>query len=121
MIHNNFFLYSVKIVAELARDILMFPVWWYSRGLINQSISIINFLKDQQKSLALTVWVKNIFTPMYGQRDWQGILVSIFMRIIQIIFRGIAMVFYALFGLLRLFIWLVAPIFVLYEVIFQLF
>jgi len=120
MISNNSFLYIFKILAELGRDLLFFPLWWYSVGLINFIKSLLSFLNNQQKSLALFVWIKNIFKPMYGQADWQGMLISFFIRIIQIIFRSIVMLAALLIALVLLVLWLIFPPFVIYQIIFQL-
>jgi len=120
MLHNNLALYSLKIVAEIIRDIFYFPLWWYGRGFFNFTLKVIGFVKNQEKSLALFVWIKNIFKPMYGQSDWQGILVSIFMRIIQIIFRSIVMLVVLLIALIMILIWLILPFLTIYEIIFQL-
>lgn len=98
----------------------MFPVWWYSRGFLEQANSTWMFIQNRQKALALSVWVKNVFTPMYGQTDWQGRLVSIFMRLVQIVFRSIVMIVFVIIGIFRLLLWLILPLFVLYEIFFQL-
>lgn len=113
-------MYSLKIVGEIVRDILMFPVWWYTRGLVGVARSLFSFLGERQRSLALLVWIKNIYRPMYGQHDWQGILISIGMRIIQIIFRSLVMLFWALVVLFIFCFWLVFPLFLIYEIFFQL-
>jgi hypothetical protein len=99
MYSNSFIFYTGKIIFEIARDIIYFPLWWYSRGLFNLLLGVRDFLVDKQKSLALLVWIKNIFKPMYGQYDWQGFLISFFVRLVQIIFRSIFMLFWAILGL----------------------
>lgn len=118
--YNNFILYSGKIIAELAYDILYFPLWWYSRGFLNLLLSLYNFLTDKQKSLALLVWLKNIFRPMYGQYDWQGMLISFFIRLVQIIFRSLILLFWLIVVVAVALAWLVLPLFVVYEIILQL-
>lgn len=120
MLTNNFALYGMKIFAEIGRDILFFPIWWYTRGLFNVVNSQINFIKNRQKALALLVWVKNIFKPMYGQNDWQGILISIFIRLIQIIFRSLMLFFWVLIAIFAVLVWIALPIFVIYEIFFQI-
>lgn len=100
-------------------DVLYFPVWWYSRGLINLILSLKNFLVDKQKALALSVWIKNIFKPMYAQYDWQGMLISFFIRLTQIIFRSVFMVFWLILALAVIIFWLLLPVLVVYEIIFQ--
>ena len=120
MMTNNFALYSLKIVGEFIRDIFMFPLWWYSRGLMQLVLSQIKFIKNREKSLALMVWVKNIFKPMFGQTDWQGKLISFFMRVFQIIFRSIVLLFWILIAFSGLVLWIGLPILVLYQILFQL-
>lgn len=113
-------LYLAKILALEAKDILLFPIWWYTGGFLNFITSLMDFLADTEKSLAFFVWIKNIFVPMYGQRDWQGKLISFFIRVVQIIARGgILALISALLALVALF-WLVLPLIIIYEISFQL-
>jgi len=119
MSSNSFVFYSVEILVEVVGDILYFPLWWYSRGLVNLLLSVKNFLIDKQKSLALLVWVKNIFKPMYAQYDWQGMLISFFVRLVQIIFRSIFMLLWSLLALAVIVLWIIFPVLVIYEIIFQ--
>lgn len=116
---NSFIFYSLQILAELVWDVLYFPLWWYGRGLVNLIMSVMNFLINKQKSLALLVWMKNIFRPMYAQYDWQGLLISFFMRLVQIVFRSLVMLFWLLVTLAVIIFWLAFPVFVIYEIIFQ--
>lgn len=121
MVSNNFFLFSLKIIVELIGDIIYFPLWWYSRGLFELLNKQVDFLKNRERGLSLFVWVKNIFKPMFGQSDWQGILISIIMRIFQIIIRSIAMLFWLLVSLFTSLLWITLPILIFYQIIFQLF
>ncbi|MDO8592758.1 MAG: hypothetical protein Q7R92_03235 [bacterium] len=120
MFSDNFILYSGKIIVELIYDVAYFPLWWYWRGFFNLLISLKNFLVDKQRSLALLVWLKNIFRPMYGQFDWQGMLVSFFMRLAQIIFRSLALLFWLIAAAGVALAWLILPLFAVYEIILQL-
>jgi hypothetical protein len=47
---------------------------------------------------------------MYGQRDIAGRLISFIVRLVQIIFRGLALLVWLIIGLLALFIWLAFPL-----------
>ncbi|MBI2459455.1 MAG: hypothetical protein HYV53_02790 [Parcubacteria group bacterium] len=120
MFSNSFIFYSLQIFIELIGDVLYFPVWWYSRGLLNLIIGLKNFLLDKEKALALLVWIKNIFKPMYAQYDWQGMLISFFMRLAQIIFRGLIMLFWLAFSLAVIIGWILLPLLAVYEIILQL-
>jgi len=120
MVSNNFALYSLKIVTEIFKDIIMFPIWWYTRGFYYCLKGVWRFLKNRQDSLSLFVWVKNVFKPMYGQTDWQGILISIFIRVMQIFARSIAMVFWLLCSFIAIVLWLLVPLLVSYEITIQI-
>jgi len=78
MLTNNLGVYAGKILVDLVRDIIYFPVWWYSRGLKQLLLKLKDFLTNKEKSLVFFVWVKNIFRPMYSQYDWAGVLISFF-------------------------------------------
>lgn len=119
MITNNLSLYVGKIAVDLLRDIAYFPLWWYSRGLAQLVIKLKDFLLTKEKSLALWVWIKNIHKPMYGQYDWQGMLISFLVRVVQIIVRSIFMLFWLIIALALMLIWTILPVFVVYQVIFQ--
>lgn len=116
----SFTLYSFKLLLEAFKNILFFPIWWYSFGLIEILKKIRNFLSNREKGLALFVWIKNVFTPMYGQQDIQGRLISFFIRLVQIIFRGVAMIFWLVVAITGIAIWIILPFFILYQIVYQL-
>jgi len=120
MFNNSFIFYSGKIIVEIITDIIYFPAWWYTRGLVNLLSGVKDFLVSKQKALALFVWIKNIFTPMYGQYDWVGRLISFLVRVVQIFFRSIFMLGWLMVGLAVVIFWLVFPIIVINEIIFQI-
>ncbi len=117
---NSFIFYAGQIIVELFRDIIYFPVWWYSRGLVKFILGVRNFLINQQKALALLVWIKNIFKPMYAQYDWQGMLISFFVRLGQIIFRSLVMLVWFSLAFLAICFWVLLPVLVIYEITIQL-
>ena len=75
------------IVWRIFKEIFWFPWWWYSQGWFIWIGYWWAWLNKISRGLALAVWLKNIFVPMYGQRDIVSFLISFMMRIIQIIFR----------------------------------
>lgn len=119
MTSNNFLFYGLRVFAELIRDVLYFPAWWYSRGLLNLAGGLKNFLVDKQKFLALFVWIKNIFRPMYAQYDLPGMLISFFMRLFQIFARTAIMLIWIFVCAAIILFWILLPPFVVYEIIFQ--
>ncbi len=120
MTNNNYIIYSLKIVEKILIDIIYFPVWWYSRGALNLFFKLKKFLYNKQKSLAILVWIKNIFKPMYSQYDITGIIISFFVRSFQIIVRSIFMLGWIILAVVVFCFWFILPIFVAYEIIFQI-
>jgi len=120
MFTNNSAMYGTKILSELVGNIIYFPLWWYSRGLINIMLWLKEFIVNREKSLAFLVWLKNIHRPMYGQHDWQGRIISFLIRLVQIIGRGLIMIFWLIFALAVFLFWIIFPFFVLYEIYTQI-
>lgn len=72
------------------RDIVAFPVWWYTKGIAYTVQRLVYSARRQAANFAVGLWVKNLFVPMYGQYDWQGRIISFAVRLVQIIVRSIA-------------------------------
>ena len=121
MSEHNFLSYSGKIIIQILGEILYFPFWWYSQGFFRLLAALWKFWRNQEKTLGFSVWLKNIFVPMYGQRDLAGRLISFVMRSVQIVVRGATLLFLLLPLLVILVFWLVFPIFLVYALTFQLF
>lgn len=109
-------LYSLRVlVVTQIKELLFFPVWWYSKGLKKASFYCLNLLKSGWQYLAIDVWLKNIFTPMFAQVDWQGRLISFFMRLVQIFFRLIGFAVWLVIVILVFLAWLALPILIAYQ------
>lgn len=74
------------------RDIVAFPVWWYTKGIAYAAQKLVYSARRQAANFAVGLWIKNLFVPMYGQYDWQGRIISFVVRLVQIIVRSIAYV-----------------------------
>jgi len=120
MLNSNFLAQTGKIFLQIIGKIIYFPIWWYSLGFGRLIKSAGRFWRNQERSLGFLVWVKNIFVPMYGQRDWMGRIISFVVRLVQIIARGIALLFWSLILILILLLWLVFPFLLIVATIFQL-
>ena len=121
MFQHNFLTYSGKIILRIIIDVFYFPIWWYSVGLARLLKNIWNFLRNQEQSLGFFIWLKNIFTPMYGQRDWSGRLISFFIRLVQIIFRGLVLIVWIFLLLALIIIWLIGPLLLVLALAWQIF
>ena len=117
----NYLLLDIgKIIGQFIFDILYFPVWWYSKGFVKIFTWAKNFLVTRFQLLAIAVWIKNIFTPMYGQRDWAGMIISFLTRLIQIFVRMVIMVFWLVYTIGAIAVWICLPVIIGYQILFQL-
>ncbi len=118
---QGLFLKSLRFFfKDLIGDVFYFPIWWYTKGLAKGWRRFASTLRSANESLGLTIWIRNIFTPMFGQADWQGRIVSFFMRFFQIIFRSIIFIGWLIFGLIIFILRILFPIFVIYMILFNL-
>ena len=120
MFRHNFLSYSGKIIISLILEIVYFPVWWYSVGFFRIAKNIRRFVRGREQVLGFSVWLKNIFVPMYGQYDWAGRLISFFIRLIQIIFRGGVLFFWGGICLFLTISWLALPVLLVLALAFQI-
>lgn len=77
------------VLLDLVGDVVAFPVWWYTRGLAKFLAWCAESARYQWQSIGVGVWLKNLFVPMFGQTDFWGRVISFFLRVFQIIGRGI--------------------------------
>ena len=111
---------SLKFLfSETVLDIVRCIFWWYGRGLKSAWQSMLDFAAQGNAELALSVWIKNIFTPMFGQYDWQGRLVSFIVRLFQIILRAFGFAVWLLVGWLVFLFWIFLPILLLILIIYN--
>ena len=119
MWQHNFLTYSGKIIIQILGEILYFPLWWYSVGFGRLAKNVWRFFLNQEQILGFSVWLKNLFVPMYGQSDWAGRLISFVMRLVQIIFRGAALLAWLIISFLVLLFWLIFPLVLLLALAYQ--
>ncbi len=98
------------LIFDLAGSVAWFPVWWYSTGLLNVVRAAHSTLAYRIRSYAFAIWIRNFFVPMYGQHDLTGRLVSVVMRFVVLVARGVALVVEAIVYGCGVLVWLVAPI-----------
>lgn len=120
MPNHNFLTYAGKIILQIIGEILYFPIWWYSVGFVRAAKRAFRFWRAREASLGFSIWLKNIFVPMYGQRDIASRIISFVMRLVQVIFRGIILLFWLILVLIALSLWLVFPVALFLALAFQL-
>jgi hypothetical protein len=97
------------VFVDLIGSVFWFPVWWYTVGLKKMIEWCVDGLRYRAKQYAFGIWIRNFFVPMYGQYEWTGRLISVFMRFVVIVGRGIAIGVEALVYLAFAVAWIVLP------------
>ena len=107
------------VLGATLADFLYTPIWWYTRGLVKQMKGVAGSLFARQEALAVDVWLKNLFVPMYGQYDWQSRIISVFMRSAQIVVRGMGVVVAALIAVVLFALYVAVPLVAIAMLIFN--
>jgi hypothetical protein len=109
------------VFGDVIGGIAYAPIFWYSRGTVDAAKYCLNLVRRRFLELGVGVWIRNIFVPMFGQRDLAGILISFFMRLLQIVVRSIAFALWAVFAVALFVLYLAGPAVIAIEFLRQLF
>lgn len=101
-----------RLVFDFLIHLLYFPIWWYTGGAKRALLFCAGLVRDGNYNLSPGLWLKNVLVPMFGQTDWQGRLMSIFMRIVNVIVRSFGLLVWTTIMVGVFFIWLLFPVFV---------
>ncbi len=100
-----------KLVGvDVIGSLIWFPVWWYTSGLFRIVMGAKKALSLRVREYDFAIWIKNFFNPMYGQYDITGRIVSVFMRLVVLIGRLIALAVEAVVYVLGVCVWIAAPV-----------
>lgn len=99
-----------RILLDFLLDIVYFPLWWYTKGAKQVLLGCVHWIQQTNTTMAPGLWLKNLFVPMYGQTDWQGRLMSVFMRFVNVIGRSIALSVYSIVITALFVLWLAFPL-----------
>lgn len=108
-----FLLVIQRLFIEFALHVLYFPIWWYTAGAKRAFFGCVHLWQDANRNLSPGLWLKNLFVPMFGQTDWQGRIMSIFIRFMNVLFRSIALLIWSCGIILLFLVWLLFPIVVI--------
>jgi len=98
------------IVTKIIGDFLYFPIWWYSEGLLKTAKWWLKKNKQTNKRLGLTIWLKHLFVPMYGEYNLWGRIISFFVRMVVLIFRLIIfIILFTFFSIIFIFYFISLP------------
>lgn len=128
LIKNNKAFYSADSIVTIwevfVKEFILlayFPIWWITIGVKYASFFFKTNLSKITRRSALLVWIENWFNPMFGQYDFQGRLISFFLRTFQIIFRFLFWSIALVFLLLLCAVWILTPFLALSMIIVKIF
>lgn len=117
----NVFANTFKFITrDIIGNILYFPVWWYTVGAYKILRRIGKEIKEFAYDLNLKILFKYLFKPMYGMTDIWSRIISFMVRIVQFCILAFVTLIWVIILFSLFIIWLVLPIFVLYNILFQL-
>lgn len=85
------------IFFDLLKEIIYFPLWWYSRGIKRYWQWAWEGILRAEDILAFWIVVRNIYRPLYGDYSFIGVLIGPLIRLFWLSFVGAAMFFILLF------------------------
>ncbi|MFA6043137.1 MAG: hypothetical protein WCV85_01450 [Patescibacteria group bacterium] len=114
---------AVFLFREFVQDILLFPVWWYGKGLAKASTALWHRTTEfvQRSRWSPVIWVKNLFVPMYGDYTKSGRAISFFVRTVVALALTVVLVVVLLIYLAAFCLYLLAPVLTVYYVLYQIF
>ena len=99
-----------RVGIEFIWHIVHYPLWWYGYGLLWWVRVCGSLVLGANEQLVPGLWLRNIFVPMFGQNDWQGRIMSVFMRLVNVIIRGLLLLVWTLCVFLLFLVWVVLPL-----------
>jgi len=103
------------VLIDEIKIVLYFPFWWYTRGFVEMLKRAEGFIVAMEQTLGFWIWVKNLFVPMFGQRDFSGRAISLMLRLFQIFVKGLVLILIIVIVFVIVIIWLLLPLLVLYQ------
>ncbi|MDG1949516.1 MAG: hypothetical protein P8J32_01680 [bacterium] len=108
------------LISETIREILWFPLWWYTKGLKLTLKKLANAVKNSVKLFGLDIWVKNLFVPMYGETSITGRIISFMVRLFMIVIRGLAVGLWAAGAILLALAYIAVPPALILNILYHL-
>jgi len=107
----------LSIPLEFLLDVVRFPYWWYSGGLKDLLSWVRQSFKEARQRLALGIFARSFFKPMYQDYSWQGRLISLAARFFILILKLVRWLGWCLFYGLIIILWLVLLPLIIYMLV----
>lgn len=105
--------YVKNAIRVTLLDTIIAPLWWYGRGLASAYNTVVAMVVGVWRAMGVWMWARHIFTPMFQQYDWQGRIISFFMRLFQVVVRSIGAILGTVGVLIGFVAYIIVPLFLL--------
>jgi hypothetical protein len=110
----------IAIVREVIAEPLVAFVWWYGTGGVRALARLRERLREGNEYLGWSVWLKSLFTPMYGQYDAVGRVISFIIRLLQILLSTALMIVWVTASVALYVLYLLLPVFAVAMIAYEL-
>jgi len=107
------------IVIDIIGDFIYWPIWWYTLGLKDRLQWFGGQVKGMEEALALGLWLRNFFVPMYADRSILGRGISLVTRIIILAWKLIWFLAWTALVFLAVLAWIFLPVAAVYMICIQ--
>lgn len=97
------------LLFDVVLDALYTPLWWYTDGLGDMFRFVARNARYGANVIGIGLWAKSLFKPMYGERTWQGRIVSFVMRLIVLFWDSALYLILLAFLICIVFAWVFLP------------
>lgn len=108
------------VVIDLIGNVVTFPVWWYTVGVMRVLRLIGREVGGLVQSLNLRILFQFLLKPMFGQYDIWGRIISFGVRIVHFFILLFTTVFYTIALSVLLVAWLLLPVIVVLSIMYHL-
>jgi hypothetical protein len=106
--------------VDLIGGVLNFPLWWYTRGLQITARFCFGSIQNQWLALGLSVWLKNLFVPMYGETAISGRVISFFTRLAILFGKSVFLAIWSVFMVIGFAAYLILLPFLVINIVYHL-
>lgn len=103
------------LLRDVLLDALTAPIWWYTEGLANVFRFFVRNAAYGANVIGIGIWARALFKPMYGERSWQGRIVSFVMRLFVLVWDSVIYVILLAFLLIFVVTWILMPPLVVWQ------
>ncbi len=108
------------VFRDVLFDIVRFPIWWYSRGLMIAARFVGQEIQSLSDRLSIPILIRNLFKPMFGDYSRSGRIISFFVRLFVFIFKGIGFLLWTILLAMLFVVWIAVPLMAVYQVVVQI-